>query len=675
MTHLYRYGRWDGTQQVFDLDDETLMDELSEEIIAHGDVGRALRNLFQRGVRGREGDDIQGLRELMERLRSRRQENLQRYNLDSVFDDIKERLKEVVKTEREGIDKRLQEAREKAAQNQDDDAEQMQKLLDMLENRANRNRERLDNLPESPGGAIKELSDYDFMDPEAQRQFQELLDMLKQQMLQNYFQNMKQQLQGLTPQDMTGLRQMLQDLNEMLQDRVMGRELNFQQFMDKYGNLFGDTPPENLEELMDQLARQMAQMQSLLDSMSPEMRRDLEKMTDSLLDHQTLEELADLAMSMEQLYPMDEMRNEYPFLGDEPVTMEQAMELMGQLQGMDELERQIQDVTQRGKIDDLDLDKVEELLGEEARRAAEQLKRVAERLEQAGYIRRKGSKLELTPRGIRKIGQNALKEVFAQLKRDRMGQHEIHVRGHSGEDTGETKTYEFGDPFDLDIRRTAMNALTRHGPKVPLNIRPEDFEIHRLEEMSQTATCLLLDQSRSMGMFGSFTAAKKVALALHTLIHSQFPRDNVYFIGFSDYAVELKGEDLPDVTWNAWVSGTNMQHAFMLSRKLLSKQKGGTRQIIVITDGEPTTHLEGDRAYFAYPPSLRTVQETLKEVKRCTDEGIIINTFMLESSYYLLDFVDKMTRINRGRAFYTTPDKLGEFVLVDYLTNRRKRVV
>ena len=675
MTHLYHYGRWDGTQQVFDLDDETLMDELSEELIAHGDVGRALRDLFQRGVRGREGDDLQGLRELMERLRSRRQENLQRYNLDSVFDDIKERLKEVVKTEREGIDKRLLEAREKAAQGQDDDAEQMQKLLDMLENRANRNRERLDNLPESPGGAIKELSDYDFMDPEAQRQFQELLDMLKQQMLQNYFQNMKQQLQGVTPQDMAGLRQMLQDLNEMLQDRMVGREPNFQQFMDKYGNLFGDTPPENLEELMDQLARQMSRMQSLLDSMSPEMSRELEEMTDSLLDHETLEELADLAMSMEQIYPMDELRNQYPFLGDESMTMDQAMELMGQLQGMDELERQIQDVTQRGNIDDLDLDKVEELLGEEARRAAEQLKRVAERLEQAGYIRRKGSKLELTPRGIRKIGQKALKEVFAKLKRDRLGQHEIHVRGHSGEDTGEAKTYEFGDPFDLDLRRTTMNALTRRGPKVPLDIRPEDFEIRRLEEMSQTATCLLLDQSRSMGMFGSFTAAKKVALALHTLIHSQFPRDNVYFIGFSDYAVELKGEDLPDVTWNAWVSGTNMQHAFMLSRKLLSKQKGGTRQIIVITDGEPTTHLEGDRAYFAYPPSLRTVQETLKEVKRCTEEGIIINTFMLESSYYLLDFVDKMTRINRGRAFYTTPDKLGEFVLVDYLTNRRKRVV
>ncbi|MFH1140341.1 MAG: VWA domain-containing protein [Chloroflexota bacterium] len=675
MPYLYRYGRWDGTQQVFELDDETLMEELSEDIMAHGDVGRAIRNLLQRGVRGREGDNLEGLRKLMERVRQRRQENLQRYNVDSIFDDIKERLQQVVKTEKEGIERRLGEAQEKVAQSPEADREQMQKLMEMLEQRANRSKERLDNLPESPGGAIKELSEYEFMDPEAQRQFQELLDMLKQQMLQNTFQNMKQQLQGMTPEGMAGLRQMLKDLNEMLHDQMMGRQPNFQQFMDKYGSMFGDNPPQNLEELMEQLARQIAQMQSLMESMSPEMRRELEGLMDSLLDPETMDELSELAMAMEQLYPMDEMRGQYPFRGEESLTMEQAMELMGQLQGLDELERQVQDVAQTGNIDNLDTDKVGELLGEEAKRAAEALKRVTEMLEEAGYIKKKGSKLELTPKGIRKIGQKALRELFDQLKRDRVGQHEIHIRGNAGEDTGETKLYEFGDPFDVDLRRSLTNAVTRGGAQIPVKLTPEDFEIHRLEEVSQASTCLLLDQSRSMGMFGSFLAAKKVAIALYTLIHSQFPRDKLYFIGFSDYAVELKGEDLPEVNWNAWVSGTNMHHAFMLSRKLLSKQKVGTRQIIVITDGEPTAHIEGDRAYFAYPPSFRTLQETLKEVKRCPAAGIVINTFMLESSHYLLDFVDRMTRINKGRAFYTTPDKLGKFVLVDYLSNRRKSLV
>ncbi|MSQ22663.1 MAG: VWA domain-containing protein, partial [Dehalococcoidia bacterium] len=596
MPYLYRYGRWDGSQQVFEPDDEALMDELSEDLMAHGDVERAVRNLLQRGVRGREGENLEGLRKLMERVRQRRQEKLQRYNVDSIFDDIKERLQQVVKTEKEGIERRLGEAKEKAAQSSEADREQMQKLMEMLEERANKSKERLDNLPESPGGAIKELSEYEFMDPEAQRQFQELLDMLKKQMLQNTFQSMKQQMQGMSPQDMAGLREMLKDLNQMLQDQMMGRQPNFQEFMDKHGSMFGDNPPQNLEELMEQLARGIAQMQSLMDSMSPEMRRELEGMMESLMDAETMDELSELASAMEQMFPMDDMRGQYPFRGEESMTMEQAMELMGQLQGLDELERQVQDVSQTGNIDNLDIDKVGELLGEEAKRAAEALKRVTEMLEEAGYIKKKGSKLELTPKGIRKIGQKALREVFDQLKRDRLGSHEIHTRGNAGEDTGETKLYEFGDPFDVDLRRSLTNAVTRGGAQVPIKLASEDFEIHRLEEVSQASTCLLLDQSRSMGMFGSFLAAKKVAMALYTLIHSQFPRDKLYFIGFSDYAIELKGEDLPEVNWNAWVSGTNMHHALMLSRKLLSKQKMGTRQIIVITDGEPTAHIEGDRA-------------------------------------------------------------------------------
>ncbi|MCZ6890980.1 MAG: VWA domain-containing protein, partial [Chloroflexi bacterium] len=261
-----------------------------------------------------------------------------------------------------------------------------------------------------------------------------------------------------------------------------------------------------------------------------------------------------------------------------------------------------------------------------------------------------------------------------QLKKDRFGRHEVYTRGTMGEQTGETKLYEFGDAFALDLRRTVMNAIKRSGPTVPVRLNPEDFEVQRTEHMTQAATCLLLDQSRSMGLYGSFQAAKKVAIALYTLIHSQFPRDRLYLIGLSDYAIELRGDELPELTWNSWVSGTNMHHAFSMSRKLLSKEKVNNKQILLITDGEPTAHMEGDRAYFAYPPSLRTIQETLKEVKRCTQDGITINTFMLESSSYLLDFVDKMTRINRGRAFYTTPGSLGKFVLVDYLTNRRKRL-
>jgi uncharacterized protein with von Willebrand factor type A (vWA) domain len=247
-------------------------------------------------------------------------------------------------------------------------------------------------------------------------------------------------------------------------------------------------------------------------------------------------------------------------------------------------------------------------------------------------------------------------------------------RGAGGDLMGDTKTYEFGDPFLLDMQASIKNAVLRAGPQVPVRMTPQDFEIYRQEHMTRAATAVLLDQSRSMGLFNNFQAAKKVTLALFALIRTQYPRDSLHVIGFSDYAREIKEEDLARVNWNAWVSGTNLQHALMLSRKLLANEKGGSRQILLITDGEPTAHLEGGQSYFSYPPSYRTELETLKEVKRCTQEGIVINTFMLENNYQLVNFIDRLTRINRGRAFYSSSESLGQYVLVDYLNNRKKRV-
>ena len=546
--------------------------------------------------------------------------------------------------------------------------------MKMLEERAQRSQQKLDDLPESPHGATKELQDYDFMDPEARQKFQELLDMRKQQMMQNFFQGMKDQLQNMNPEDMEGLKNMIQALNQMLRDRAMGEDPDFEGFMEQYGDYFDPNRPASLDELLEQLQQQMAAMQSLMDSMSPKMRDELEGLLQSGMDPEFMNELSELAGMMYDMFPFEDMANEYPFMGDESVTLDQAMELMGKLRDMDQLEQQIQQVMRNGNVEDLDPEKVEEHLGEEARRQLEQLQKVIQQLEEAGYLKRKGDRLELTPRGIRKLAQKALKEVFSELKKDRMGRHEIYNRGDGGERTGETKPYEFGDPFDLDLHRTLFNSVLRDGPKTPLSLRPEDFEIHRTEHMTQTATVLLLDQSRSMGMFGSFSAAKKVALALYWLIHSEYPRDHFSIIGFSDYGMEIKTDDLAELTWNAWVSGTNMQHALLLARKTLARQKVATKQIIMITDGEPTAHLEGGRAYFSYPPSWRTIDETLKEVKRCTQEGITINTFMLEANYYLMDFIDKMTRINKGRAFYTDPSQLGRYVMVDYLRGRRKRI-
>ena len=674
MPLYFRYSRWDGSQQIFDLDEDQLLEELSKDVLEHGDMNRALRDLFRRGLNQGQEQRTMGLRDLMERLRQQRQQNLQRNNLDSVMEQLREQLKEIEQMERQGIDRRLEEAQQRLQEASPEQQEQMQKPMEMLQNRAQKNQETLNNLPESVGGQIQQLGQYDFMDPQAQQKFQELLDSLKGQMMNNYVQGMQQALGQMGPEQMEGLKQMLRDLNQMLRDRAEGKEPDFQGFMEKYGGLFGDPPPSSLDELMEQLQQRMAQAQSLMESLSPEQQKDLQETLDSLMDDETMDELAELGRLMGRMMPPDELAQRYPFTGDEDTTLEQAMDLMRQLQQMDDLEQQIQDVMRRGNIEDLDLGQVQEVLGETARRDLEQLQRIARMLEEAGYLRRKGEKYELTPQGIRRIAQKALREIFSQLKKDRMGGHTLYEVGAGGDPSGVTKPYEFGDPFQLDLQQTLKNAVVRQGPRVPVKLELEDFQVERTEHLTRAATVLLLDQSRSMGMYGNFASAKRVALALHALVQTQYPRDKLFIIGFSDYAVTLKAEELPEVTWNSWVSGTNMHHAFALSRQLLAKERAGTKQVLMITDGEPTAHLEGTQAFFSYPPSFRTIEETMKEVKRCTEAGIVINTFMLETNRYLLDFVDKMTRLNKGRAFYSTPDQLGKYILVDYVKHRRQRV-
>jgi uncharacterized protein with von Willebrand factor type A (vWA) domain len=247
-------------------------------------------------------------------------------------------------------------------------------------------------------------------------------------------------------------------------------------------------------------------------------------------------------------------------------------------------------------------------------------------------------------------------------------------RGAGGDRTDDAKRYEFGDPFLLDLKETLMNAVERNGVGTPVRLAPDDFEVWRTELSTQVSTVVLLDLSRSMLYNGCFVPAKKVALALQALIRGQFPRDTLHIVGFSLYAREFSPAELPHLSPSGTNIGTNMHAAFMLSRTLLGRQKGGNKQIIMITDGEPTAHMENGEAEFSYPPTRRTLQETLREVQRCTREGITINTFMLDRSEMLTAFVEQMARINRGRAFFATPERLGEYVLVDYVSNKRRAV-
>ena len=599
----YTYSQWDGTQRIFDIDADELMDHLSEEMLRQGDVMRAMRELFRQGFQNRDGQQMTGLRDLMEQLKNRRRQQLQQYNMDSVIDDLKERLEDIIQTEREGIDRRLEQAQQQMSEASDQEKAEQESLYDLLEQRANRNREKLDSMPEGVGGQIKELMEYDFIDPEAQQKFQELLDILKSQMAQNISQQMMQQAQGMSPEDMAAMREMMRQLNQMMRDKMEGREPDFEGFMQQFGPMFGPNPPQSFEELMEQLQEQLGQMQSMLESMSPEARQELEDALTSALDPETRREMAELASLMEQMMPMDELRRQYPFLGDDSLTMEQAMELMRGLQEQDQLEEALREAMRTGNLEDVDPDKLAELLGEEARRAWEELDRLRKLLQEAGYITA-DDKMDLTARGMRRIGQKALKEVFAHLKKDRMGNHLVHTRGANGDLLGETKAYEFGDPFQIDLQSSVKNAVLRGGPQVPVRMSLQDFEVYRTEHMTRTATVVLLDQSRSMGLFNNFQAAKKVTLALMALIRTQYPRDTLHVIGFSDYAREIKEDDLAKSSWNAWVSGTNLHHALMLSRKLLSKEKGGSKQILLITDGEPTAHPGGRPGLFQLPAQL-----------------------------------------------------------------------
>jgi len=647
---LNRYTSWDGTQKI-DLDADDLLKAMGDDLLHDGDPWRAMRRLMQQGARKPEGGRMPGLKDLLERLRRQKQERMQRYDLGSSLEDIKKKLEDVVKTEREGMKQRLPEAKDRAGREQ-----------------------KLDALPPDPAGQLRELQQYDFVDPEAKRKFEELLNSLRKQMMEPMFGAMQQALQGMTPQDLKNMREMMQDLNRMLRQRADGEEPDFDAFKEKWGDRFPGV--ESLDQLIEQMGRQMATMQSLMRSMSPEQRKQLDEMMRSLMlqDERLEAQMRQLAMNLSEFMPLDEMAQRYPFQGDEEVSLQEAMRLMEEMQQLDDLERELRGVRNLEDLENMDPQRVEQLLGPEAAEDLQRLQEMTKRLEDAGYLQREGDELSLTARAIRKIADQALRDVFAVLKRDRIGGHAIQRRGSGGDQTDETKAYEFGDPFLLDLRETVMNAVERTGPGTPVRLDPNDFEVYRTELRTQAATVVMLDMSRSMLNNGYFLPAKKVALALSALIRGQFPRDALYIVGFSLYARKFTAEQLPTLSWSEWNIGTNMHAGFALSRQLLARHKGGNKQILMVTDGEPTAHLEGGVADFNYPPTERTIQETLKEVQRCTREHITINTFMLEQSPWLVRFIEDMAKINHGRAFFSAPDKLGEYVMVDFVRSRRRLI-
>ena len=662
MTARYDYSGWDGTQDFTDLDPDDLLAGLTDDLLAGGDLDDALRRLLRSGMRTSDGEQIPGLRDLLEQLRRRRADMLAEGDPDGRMAEIGAKLDEIESDERAAIDELEDEARTSGDE----------RRAEVTGDVATERRMALDLQPGDPAGRIQSLQHYDFVSSEARERFEELVEELRREMADTFFEGASDALSNMSPESMARMRDAYDALNQMLEQREAGEEIDpsFEDFMEQYGDMFpGD--PQSLDELLAQLAERMAAAQAVWNSMSPEQRAQLRGLMEAVLEDMDLRWQVDrLARNLQLAAPEAGWGRSYGFEGEGPMSISRATDLASQLGQLDSMEDLLQSASTPAALSEIDLDQVRAHMGEDAARALDRLAKLTKSLADQGLIEQHGGRTELTPRGVRRLGQKALADLFGQLNKDRIGDHsQTSVgSGHDREET--TKTYEYGDPLNLHLSTTVHNAVRRGGSGVPVRLLPEDFEVVESEALARSATVLLVDLSMSMPMRDNFVPAKRMAMALETLISSRFPRDYLGIVGFSEVAREIRPDELPTAMWD-YVYGTNLQHALALSRRMLAHQHG-TKQIIVVTDGEPTAHID-DRGevFFNYPPVPETLQRTMAEVIRCTRAGIIINCFALDLERTHYPFVEQIARVNGGRTFYTTPDALGGYVLVDFLKHRR----
>ncbi|HEX8100163.1 MAG TPA: hypothetical protein VF660_08180 [Actinomycetota bacterium] len=637
-----RYSRWDGTQDPFgpDLSAGDLLEEMSEDLLSGEGPEGALSRMIRRGMRGR----FSGLDALRSRLRQARRQEQERLNLEGPLQEVQERLNEILETERTTLSFKAE-----------DDARLREQFLE--------------SLPPDPAGAIGELKDYRFADPTAQQKFDELMSWLRDQVMSSYFRNLSEGLRNMSPEELKRFKDMLADLNSMIGARDRGEAYDFEGFMQKHGDFFPDNP-KSLDELLEGMARRMAALSRLMASLSDEQRAELEALARQVLDDLDLAfEVDRLAGTLSDLFP--DMPWDDPALaaGEDAMPMQATVDALERLSDYEQLDRSMRADYAGASLEDVDEDRLRRTLGEDAARDLRKLKEVERALEQAGLVTRAGGRLQVTPRGARKLGERVLIRVFERLKRDREGVHAARQAGGLTEPTGATRPWTFGESGQIAVQRTVFNAVVRNGPSRSPKIRPDDFELIDAETRTEAATALLLDLSFSMPLRGHWIPAKKMALALHALIEGRYPRDSLYMIGFSDYARRMQPEDLTSAGWER-VYGTNMQHAFNLAGRLLAQHPRATKQVIMVTDGEPTAHLEGEEVFFSWPPVPETIQRTLTEAMRLAKAGVTINVFMLEDSPGLARFMERLARLTSGRVFQTAGDGLDEFVIRDYVSRR-----
>ena len=657
----YAYSAWDGSQEGSGIDPDALLGELTDDLFAGGDLDAALRRVLRSGMRTEDGERVMGLREVLEKLRRRRAELLARGDPGGRLSRIAAALDDVVTAERCAIDELEDEARRSGDE----------RRAAVTSEVAAERRIALDLLPDGVAGRVEGLQRYDFVSSDAAERFSELLDELRQEVADAYFRGMSDALRATDPGQLARLRDAFDRLSRMIEQRGRGEELSpsFEAFMEEFGDLF--PPVASLDELLEQLAQRFAAADAMWRSMSPVQRDELRGLAESLLEDMDLRwQVERLARNLQEAVPAAGWGDRHPFTGEAPLDLGVAADVAQQVASIERAEGVLQSASSPASLGEIDLEEVGRFVGEDAKRSLGRLARLARELEDAGYVEHRGGRTELTPRGVRRIGQRALADLFAQLRKDRLGDHRSTSPG-AGHDREETsRPYEHGDPFILDLGRTVHNAVRRSGSGVPVRLDASDFEVVETEALHRSATVVAVDLSMSMPMRDNFVPAKKMALALHALISTRFPRDYLGIVGFSAVAREIPAEELPTAMWD-YVYGTNLQHAFLLARTMLARQHG-TKQIIVVTDGEPTAHIEPDgEVQFNYPPVPETIARTMAEVVRCTRAGITINVFALDVERTQFPFVEQIARVNGGRTFSTTPDALGSYVLVDFLRHRR----
>ncbi len=659
----YRYGPYrDGPDPLAPpYDVRGAVDALGESVLDGADPASALRDLLRRGMPGRRGLD-----DLLRRVRDRQREIRSRGRLDGILDQVRALLDTAIGQERaELFPDPSDEARLREAE--------------------------LDALPSDTAQAIRQLADYEWQSRAARQTFEELKSLLRREVLDSQFRGMRQTLANQDPEALQRVKDMMSELTDMLEADARGEhtQQDFDNFMDRYGDMFPDSPA-NLEELVDSLVRRMAAAQRLLDSLTDEQRDELAGlMAQALEDAGLAAEMGRLADALRSRRP--DMDAGYPqprMTGSEPLGLSDATSALGELADLADLEDALRQDYAGARLDDIDEEAVRRALGRQAVDDMEALRQIELELERQGYLQRSDGKLQLTPKAVRRLGQTALKKVFAQLPEGGTGDHEQRDAGQAGEFTGSTRPWRFGDEQAIDAAATVRNALIRQAappsgrgeasrvpdrhPRVQLSV--SDFEVAETDRRASAAVCLLVDLSYSMALRGTWGAAKQTALALHALIRTRYPQDAIQVIGFSNYARELHETELAGLSWDM-VQGTNLHHALVLAGRFLDRRPEHNPVVMIITDGEPTAHLRRDgRFWFDWPPSPETLELTLAEVDKMTRRRATLNVFMLADDERLTSFVDEVARRNGGRVLRAMPDSLGEYVVKDFLRVRRERI-